>query len=345
MNILDNILLEDGLREIRRLLPPGWSVSARPTARSSSTADATLAGPDQSMGQLRLAARASIEPRDVAALADDARASAAPTAIVSRYLSAATRSRLRERGLGFLDLTGNVRLVLSSPALWIETQGADKDPNRQERAARSLRGAQAGRLVRALVDTAKPLGVRELAAATSIDPGYVSRVLSFLDAEALVTRGARGRLDTVDWPALLRRWATDAPLASRGRVTTWLDPRGLSALTKRLSTTEAAYAITASVAASRLAPVAPPRLATLWTRDAEATAAALGLRPADAGANVMLVEAPDDFPFVGATEIDGLRYAAPSQVVVDLLGSPGRGPAEAEALITWMREHEEVWRG
>ena len=345
MSELGNKLLDEGLRELRRRLPPGWVVSAAPTHRGDSTTNAALAGPDQSMGPLRLAARGNVEPRDVAALADDARASGTPTAIVSRYLSVSTRDRLKERGLGFLDLTGNVRLVLSSPALWIETQGVDKDPNRQERGARSLRGAQAGRLVRALVDAAKPLGVRDLAAATSIDPGYVSRVLSFLDAETLVTRAARGRLDTVDWPALLRRWASDAPVPSRGRVTTWLDPRGLGALTKRLSTAEVPYAITASLAASRLAPVAPPRLATLWTWDADATAAALGLRPADAGANVMLIEAPDDSPFVGASEVEGLRYAAPSQVVVDLLGSPGRGPAEAEALITWMREHEGVWRG
>lgn len=96
----------------------------------------------------------------------------------------------------------------------------------------------------------------------------------------------------------------------------------------RLATTVAQHAITASLAASRLAPIAPPRLATLWRRDADAAAGALGLRPAEAGANVMLVEAQDDAPFVGATEVDGLRYAAPSQIVVDLPSSPGRGPAE-----------------
>ena len=41
---------------------------------------------------------------------------------------------------------------------------------------------------------------------------------------------------------------------------------------------------------------------------------------------------------------DGLSYAVPSQVAVDLLTSPGRGPAEADALLAWMATREEAWR-
>jgi hypothetical protein len=44
-------------------------------------------------------------------------------------------------------------------------------------------------------------------------------------------------------------------------------------------------------------------------------------------------------------EKDGIRYAAVSQVLADLLTSPGRGPAEAEELPVWIAEHEEAWRG
>ena len=36
--------------------------------------------------------------------------------------------------------------------------------------------------------------------------------------------------------------------------------------------------------------------------------------------------------------------AALSQAAVDLLTGPGRGPAEADELIRWMREHEDAWR-
>jgi hypothetical protein len=60
---------------------------------------------------------------------------------------------------------------------------------------------------------------------------------------------------------------------------------------------------------------------------------------------VLLVEPTDDLVFEGATEYRGVRYAALSQVAADLLTNPGRGPAEGEALLEWMRENEEAWRG
>ena len=41
---------------------------------------------------------------------------------------------------------------------------------------------------------------------------------------------------------------------------------------------------------------------------------------------------------------EGVSFAALSQVAADLLGSPGRGPAEGEELIAWMGKHPDAWR-
>jgi hypothetical protein len=41
----------------------------------------------------------------------------------------------------------------------------------------------------------------------------------------------------------------------------------------------------------------------------------------------------------------GITIAALTQVAADLMTSPGRGPNEAEALMTWMSEQEDAWRG
>jgi hypothetical protein len=112
----------------------------------------------------------------------------------------------------------------------------------------------------------------------------------------------------------------------------------------RLVKSEEAYAVTGSLAAATIAPVASPRLATVWLRDAAEAASRLALRPAQAGANVLLIEPGDEGVFEGTVERDGVRYAAPSQVAADLLTSAGRGPAEGEELITWMRENEGAWR-
>ena len=36
-----------------------------------------------------------------------------------------------------------------------------------------------------------------------------------------------------------------------------------------------------------------------------------------------------------------IRYVAPSQAAVDLLTSPGRSPAEGEAVLEWMARNQE----
>ena len=59
----------------------------------------------------------------------------------------------------------------------------------------------------------------------------------------------------------------------------------------------------------------------------------------------MLIEPEDEWVFEGSALRNGLGAVAISQAAADLLTSPGRGPAEAEALIAWMGENERAWRG
>ena len=344
----DNLVIRDGLRELRRRLPSGWSATEPVHAPQPPSVDATVqvTAPDKRTGSIAFEVRARLEPKAVRALADNLseQQTRHTYVVLSRYLSESTRSVLTKEDIGYLDLTGNARIVMTNPGLYIETQGAAEDPDREERPARSLRGAKAGRIVRALVDFKVLPGVRELAGLTKIDAGYVSRVLAFLDTEALITRVGRGRLQSVDWPALLKRWAKDAPLESRGEQQTYLEPRGITSLVGKLAQFNQPYAVTGSLAATNLAPIAPPRLAMVWCQDASEAAVSLALRPAESGANVILIEPTDDWAFEGVAEKANVRYAAPSQVAADLLTSPGRGPVEGEELITWMQANEEKWR-
>jgi hypothetical protein len=41
---------------------------------------------------------------------------------------------------------------------------------------------------------------------------------------------------------------------------------------------------------------------------------------------------------------EGVVYSRVTQVVQDLMTGPGRGPAEAEALLEWMRSKEDLWQ-
>lgn len=104
------------------------------------------------------------------------------------------------------------------------------------------------------------------------------------------------------------------------------------------------YAVTGSLAAVNWAPYAQPRLAMIYVDDPSEFMTKMELRPVDAGANVLLATPVADFVFDRSARIEGVVYAAPSQVAVDLITAPGRGPSEGEALLDWMEANEGEWR-
>jgi hypothetical protein len=344
-----NSLIGSVVDLLNRRLPPAWSVSIAPAraAANGTEVDGVLRvkGPGAKTARIVVEAKRQVEPRDVEYLAFRLKHSpAAEILVVAPFLSPSARQRLVEAGFGYADLTGNVRLTLSEPGLFVETHGADRNPVSSTRARSSLRGAKAGRLIRALCDVRPPYGVREMAKRAGIDAGYTSRLVDFLAREMLVTRQGRGPIATVDWPGLLRRWSQEYSAFQRDRATYYLAARGLEPLTARLRTLTFEYAVSGSWAAAQFSPVAPPRLLLLQTDAVAEVAAALDLRLADAGANVVLVKPFDPVVFARTTKHKGVVVTALSQVVADLFGAPGRGPNEAEALMQWMGEHEGVWR-
>ena len=136
----------------------------------------------------------------------------------------------------------------------------------------------------------------------------------------------------------------DYDFASSNTLTTWLEPRGTGVLFARLRDSEIRYAVTGSFAAYRLAPIAEPRLAAVYVDEPDTAAQSLGLRPAETGGNVLLAIPFDPVAFERAEYDDSITYARVTQVLLDLMKGPGRGPAEAEALLEWMRDNEDIWK-
>ena len=135
-----------------------------------------------------------------------------------------------------------------------------------------------------------------------------------------------------------------SPFQRQG-LTWYLAARGLAPTTDKLKGVSARYAVSGSWAATQFAPVAPTRLLLCYADDPEALARDLDLRPTEAGANVALGHARcHPIVYERTSQKKGVTVAALSQVAVDLLTSPGRGPNEGEALIEWMRANEHVWR-
>ena len=344
-----------GLAAFADLLPTDWTVEkARPiTGDRAVPAEAVVAvrEPMGAAATLVVAARVRLAPRDVATVVGETsplvrRLAANPSVLVlAPWLSPRTRDLLAEQGLGYLDLTGNALLRLDRPALFIRTAGAAQDPSPVPRAALSLRGSAAGRVVRVLADVRPPYTASAIAQASGVSIPYVSRLLTKLDKEALVERGARGLVTDVDWANLLRRRAETYDMFGTNIAQGFIARRGARDLAKRLPEIPAAYcAATGSFVASQLAPVAAPALLTLYVADMRRAAEALELLPADVGANVVLLEPYDSVVLDRAQTVNGLTTVAPSQLALDCLTGNGRMPSEGEALLDWMRDTEDEWR-
>ena len=296
--------------------------------------------PDGSKALLLIEAKKHLEPRRVPMILDQVRRYGKGTPLVaSDFLTPRAREVLAECGAGYADTTGNFRLVLSRPALFIETKGADRAPWPDERPLKSLKGRAAGRIVRALCDLDPPFAVREFAARAGVSVASASRVLALLDREAIVERGSMSVVNRVQKADLIRRWVREYSILGSNRTDNFLEPRGIPALLTKLKSAEFRYAVTGGLAASwASSAAAPPRAAAIFVENIPRTSEAMDLRRAETGSNVMLVEPFDDVVFERTWERDGIRCVALSQLCADLLTGPGRDPAEGEQLLNRLSE-------
>lgn len=354
-------LVDGAVAWLREHIPTNWEVAR---------ANRTIAGPNlsepQTLGEavieLRSAnstyatfaveARRSFSPRDVERLLPGLTrllrtlAGNVPVLVVAPWLSARTQELLRREGINYIDITGNARVQLDNPAVYISATGETRNPDPAERGRARVRGPKAARLVRLLIDVRPPYGVREIASATDLAPGYVSRLLDALDREALVGRSRKGEVESVDVPGLVKRWAESYDVLKSNEAQKFIAPNGaskaLQILSEEASPTQ--LAITGSFAAVRIAPVAAPALLLAYCEDPAPIVDRLGLLPADAGGNVILLRPFDRVVWERTSTDGGLTYVAPSQTAVDCLTGTGRMPSEGEAVLAWMVENESEWR-
>jgi len=342
---------------IQEWLPSLWSFSvAEQATMAGRRVDAivSITSPDGAGARLIVEAKRSVVVADLPKLtarfsslvADNERRDALLPLVVARYLPLSAQKWLEDRDVGYADATGNIRISMTRPGLFLRTMGATKDPWRGPGRPRgNLKGAPAARVVRALVDFNPPVTVPELVGRAVASTGATYRVVEFLQQEALIERTPRGPIVNVQWRQLIERWAQDYGFQESNATRSYLQPRGLATLLKDLAgAADLRYAVTGSLAAQNWAPYAPARSAMIYVDDPDQFADRLGLREVQAGANVLLATGTYDVVYDRCQNVDGVSFAAPSQTVVDLLTGPGRNPAEAEALLDWMEMNPDVWR-
>ncbi|MET8451640.1 helix-turn-helix domain-containing protein [Streptomyces sp. NPDC005209] len=354
-------LLEQGLAELFRLLGPEWTLTPRADRESLSGADVIVEvrpDGDSVYTQLLVELLPSVTPRMVEErllpkLSLIRRINHLTNLmIMTPWLSRKTQELLREHGISYLDLTGNVSLRVSRPAIVVYTEGATRSPRAlaREPSRTTLAGPKAGRLVRLLADVRPPYQAKELADASGLSLPYVSRLLDTLEDQLLIRREKR-TITEVDWQNLLRARAAETDLLRHHSYAGMLAPNGIAAVMNGIRGLAPAgfdgIAVTGSWAAHRIAPLSAGGQLMLYVAswlDVEELADDLGLLPVEENADVLLLRERDRVVFERTAQFDGIQHVALSQVALDCLGGPGRMPAEGEAVLEYMADHHSQWR-
>ena len=152
---------------LRNLLPASWTVQVETEQVQDKGVDALalISAPGGQTAQVAIEIKAGILPRNVFAISTMlARytSQGGASLLVAPCISPRAQELLGASDVNYLDATGNIRLQLDHPALYIERQGMADNPWTEHRIQQSLKGPAAGRIVRALCDFRPPYSLRAL---------------------------------------------------------------------------------------------------------------------------------------------------------------------------------------
>lgn len=239
------------------------------------------------------------------------------------------RQRCAENDVGWLDLSGNARIV--APGLRILIEG---NPNRYKRRGRpsTAFAPRSSRIARwLLMHPATPHTQRELARLTGMDEGYTSRVVGKLEEVGLIVRNDAGAVQPRDPDLLLDAWKEVYDFTKhhvvRGHVAARSGVELLQQLTAGLERASIPYATTGLAAAWTLGHYAGFRVASVYLPQEPSSnlITALSFREDARGANVWLVVPNDKGVFhENKTSSDGIVCVHPVQAYLDLHAHPER---------------------
>jgi hypothetical protein len=265
--------------------------------------------------------------------------------VVVPFMGEVGRTACEEAGVGWLDLSGNAHIV--APGLRVIVEGK---ANRFVSAGRpaNLFAPKSSRIVRwLLVHGGEHLTQRELARATDLDEGFVSRLVVRLEKDNYLVRDKKGAVYPNDPALLLDAWREAYQFfrhtLHQGHVAARSGDALLRFACETLVGQEIEHAVTGLAAAWALTRFASFRIATVYLAGDPTPALLdrLGFREDPRGANLWLVVPNDAGVFQGAVEKSGIRCVHPVQVYLDLKALPERAPEAAERLrakfLTWRR--------
>lgn len=285
-------------------------------------------------------------------LADRAQRTPRPILLVSDYLNRPMREACEAHGVSYLDAMGWMLLSTEQPSLFVRVTGKERPAPRTANEVIRLNGVAAGRVIRTLLSTEPPVGVRELAQLAGVkSPGSVSKILPTLAAADAIDRDESGRVTQIRQRRLLDRWTQDySYLRSNSISLDYLDPRGIHHAVEgleamggvRFTGSYAAHAYLERLSPAAV-PVVPTTRLTLYADDLHQVRHSLGLHRVDRRQANVLMTTPRDKAILQSGPDDPPSMAPLSQVLADLMALPGREFALAEQLIDQLARTTGRW--
>jgi hypothetical protein len=257
--------------------------------------------------------------------------------ILSDYLSKEKREECKGAGIFFIDLSGNA--YIAHEGIYIEREGF---PNRypERRLGRGPFSDKASLILRvALEERNRPWGVREIAQAAGLDPGFVSRMMRELVQRGYFEKEGR-KFKLLDAKSLLEDWVSAYDYRKNEGHGYFCMADNPGEILDRLRNVEGhkslMHALSFQAGANLVAPHSVYNEVHIYLRDEsgrKSLAQRLKLREVERGANVILCHPHyKHSAFHGMHQIDGLWVVSDLQLYLDLYKYPLRGLEQAEYL-------------
>ncbi|MHB9150272.1 MAG: hypothetical protein ACYC33_09390 [Thermoleophilia bacterium] len=264
-----------------------------------------------------------------------------PLLLVAEWTTGPAREVLEQGGVAFVDGLGNS--VIRLPGVFVRAGAADEAsaPGRRYPARARLAG-KAGVVAQALLlDREREWKVEQASVRCEVSRGLVHRVFARLEALHILEASGAGPKKSrrvVDAAALLDLWAEEEKESGANRRAAYVlapsGPQGAVKLSGLLQQAAIDHAVSGVAAAALRAPF----LTSVPVTEVRVTAAvpmpavlaAMGARPVEEGANVVVVQTSDDLALRFRSERDSVWVAADTRIYLDALRDPRRGSEQAQ---------------
>ncbi len=262
--------------------------------------------------------------------------------IIAPYISNESARQCERLNVGYLDMSGNCRLLIHS--LYVSDQG---HPNRfnRKRTAKNIfdpSSKVSSLILREIMrDPKRRWKLSLLSQTLGCSIGQVSKVKDYLCEQLWAHMGSNG-LQVLDSMAIMHAWSEAysqrSPLFEVVDCYTLLSVQEFEERVREIHMNSGIDSyFTGFSGGVRYAPVVRYNKIHLMVRAREMKAflGLSGCKPVESGANIQIQVLSGDNLLLDAREINGYQVVSPIQIFLDCMRLKGRGEEMAEAILTW----------